>query len=504
MNVPNVVSAAGTVGAGPACVVPSGLQTDSGDVNRTRLRLTQAQVEGIFAGTITTWGALVSGIANPAGDVLATLNANYCSNYPITRVVRLDSSGTTFVQKDFLSTLAPATWKPLKSTVESLNTAWPLVGQLYTFDFNSDGDTADGGEANQPQLRRGFTAGNGGLVQAASTTDGSIGYSDLATARSGASGAFVRAAGADDTYWVEVGKPGDPSSYVDPATDQVDGFTPAAGADPTKKGSNCASAVVSGVPTGDDPTLKSWSAAGTANTGAYAICGLTYALAFDDYKGVYSSAAGYNEALEEQKARTVKDYLTSIIGGVAVGGSPFNQGQTDLSKFDYSPLPTTPGGLRDIAKAAVASIDWGKAPTGGGGGGGDTGGGGGGTTTTPVTTTTTPAPAVVAPSNAFTFSKPRASSGNLLLTLQVPGAGTITVKATTKVGKKTITFATGRATRSAGGTAKLTLKPTAAAKKALKKSKRLKVSLSITFAPTGGTAKTTAASLTVTTPKAKK
>ena len=42
----------------PACV-PGGLQTDSGDVNRARLRLTQAQVEGIFAGTITTWGALV-------------------------------------------------------------------------------------------------------------------------------------------------------------------------------------------------------------------------------------------------------------------------------------------------------------------------------------------------------------------------------------------------------------------------------------------------------------
>jgi hypothetical protein len=240
-----------------------------------------------------------------------------------------------------------------------------------------------------------------------------------------------------------------------------------------------------------------------ANTGAYGICGITYDLAFDDYKGVYSSTAGYNEALEEQKARTVKDYLTSIIGGVVVGGSPFNQGQTDLSQFDYSPLPATPGGLRDIAKAAVAAIDWGKAPTGGGGGGGDTGGGGGGgTTTTPVTTT--PTPTVVAPSNAFTFSKPRASSGNVLLTLQVPGAGTITVKATAKVGKKTITFATGKATRSAGGTAKLTLKPTAAAKKALKKSKRLKVSLSVTFAPTGGTAKTTAATLTVTAPKAKK
>ena len=337
----------------------------------------------------------------------------------------------------------------------------------------------------------------------ASTSDGSIGYSDLATARSGASGTFVRTAGADDTYWAEVGKPGDPSSYVDPATDQVDGFTPAAGADPTKKGSNCATASSAASPTGDDPTLKSWSTASVANTGAYGICGITYGLAFDDYKGVYSSAAGYNEVLEEQKARTVKDYLTSIIGGIAVGGSPFNQGQTDLSKFDYSPLPATPGGLRDISKAAVAAIDWGKAPTGGGGGGGDTGGGGGGGGTTTTPTTTTPV-TVTPPSNAFTFSKPRASSGNVLLTLQVPGAGTITVKATVKVGKKKITFATGKATRAAGGTAKLTLKPTSAAKKALKKSKKLKVSLSITFTPTGGTAKTSTSSLTVTAPKAKK
>jgi len=259
--------------------------------------------------------------------------------------------------------------------------------------------------------------------------------------------------------------------------------------------------VPTGVPTGDDPTLGSWSATSVANTGNYAICGITYELAFDDYKGVYSSAASYNEALEEQKARTVKDYLTSIIGGISVGGGPFNQGQTDLAKFDYVTLPTGAGGLRDIAKAAVAAIDWGKAPTGGGGGGGNTGGGGGTTTTPP--TTTTPI-TVVAPSNAFTFSKPRASSGNVLLTLQVPGAGAISVKATAKVGKKTITFATGKATRSAGGTAKLTLKPTSAAKKALKKAKRLKVSLTITFTPTGGTAKTSTSSLSVTAPKAKK
>ncbi len=55
------------------------------------------------------------------------------------------------------------------------------------------------------------------------------------------------------------------------------------------------------------------------------MCAITYDLAFDD-----DAAAYKNTPEEEKRARTVKDYLTSVVSST---------GQGDLPEFDYAALP---------------------------------------------------------------------------------------------------------------------------------------------------------------------
>lgn len=510
VNVPNLASG-GVAGAGAPCQIPDS-QLDTPLTPATaRLQLTQDQVEKIFRGVDVKWSDLVPGItANPSDA--GGPNDTFCKNFPLRRAVRFDSSGTTYVLKDFLRTVngtpvsGSLTWRDLASTNEILNRSWPNNAVLPPFDFNQDGDTLDAGEvAGAPQTIDGGANGGGALRTAVASNDGAIGYLALSDARGGG-GTFTRTSGTtDDKYWTPVGKPGEnlasPAAYSDPnvkANGYLDTATTAA-----DKGSNCAATTASGVPTGGsaaagtDATTKAWAGASVANTGDYAICGITYVLAFDDYRGAYSlTQSGYTDATEEPRARTVKDYLTAILmNGQDQDATPANT----LSGNDYAPLPS---GLLDTAKAAVAAMDFGKTPSNGGGGGGENGGGagggnpaGGGTTSGTQGGSTTPPPAAPV-SNAFTLARPRSASGSILLTFQLPGAGRIDVVAKAKVKGKTLTVARGTGARTSGGTLKLTLKPSSAARKALRKSS-LKVTITSTFTPSGGAANTTASTLTL-------
>lgn len=507
VNVPNL-AAGGVAGAGAPCLIPDAQLDTPGTPNTARLKLTQDQVEKIFRGVDTKWADLVPNItANPSDS--GGVNDTFCKNFPLRRAVRFDSSGTTYILKDFLRTVngstvsGSLTWRDLASTNELLNRSWPGNATLPAFDYNQDGDTADAGEAaGASQTVNAGANGGGALRGLVASTDGAIGYLALSDARGGG-GTFTRTSGTtDDTYWAPIGKSGQdkttPTDYTDPNV-KPNGYlsTATTAAD---KGSNCATTTVSGVPAGGsaadgtDATTKAWAGASVANTGDYAICGLTYVLAFDDYKGAYSlTQAGYSDATEEPRARTVKDYLTAIL---KYGQDQDADPAKTLSGNDYSPLPAS---LLTISKAAVAAMDFGKTPSNNGGGGGNNNGGGGGNgggTTTPTGGGTTTPPPAATVSNAFTLSKPRSSAGNILLTFQLPGAGTIDVVAKAKVKGKTITVARGTGSRTSGGTAKLTLKPSSAARKALKKNS-LKVTITSTFTPTGGTAKTTTSSLTL-------
>lgn len=506
VNLPNL-AAGGVAGAGAPCLIPDAQLDTPGTPGTARLKLTQDQVEKVFRGVDVKWSDLVPGItANPSDA--GGPNDTFCQSFPLRRTVRFDSSGTTYILKDFLRTVngstvsGSLTWRDLASTNELLNRSWPGNAVLPAFDYNQDGDTTDAGEAaGAAQTIDGGANGGGALRTAVASNDGAIGYLALSDARGGG-GTFTRTSGTtDDKYWTPVGKSGQdkvsPADYTDPSS-KANGYldTATTAAD---KGSNCTTATVSGVPTGGsaaegtDPTTRAWAGASVANTGDYAICGITYALAFDDYKGAYSlTQTGYSDATEEPRARTVKDYLTAVL---KYGQDQDAVAANTLSGNDYSPLPAS---LLDVSEAAVAAMDFGKTPSGGGGNGGGNGGGGsgggGGTTTSTGGGTTTPATTAV--SNAFTLSKPRSSGGNVLLTFQVPGAGRIDVVAKAKVKGKTITVTRGSASRTSGGTLKLTLKPGSAARKALRKG-ALKVTITSTFAPTGGTARTTTSTLSL-------
>jgi hypothetical protein len=110
--------------------------------------------------------------------------------------------------------------------------------------------------------------------------------------------------------------------------------------------------------------------------------------------------------------------------------------------------------------------------------------------------TTHPPVARPRPSNAFTLSASVAKDRrSVKLTLRLPGAGAI--RATLKRTARKTTLATGRKTVKSSGKVTLTLKLSRSALKLLRGGHRLKARLSVTFTPTGGTARTQTKLLTL-------
>ncbi len=379
--------------------------------------------------------------------------------------MRLDSSGTTFALKQFLAAINPTRgWAALG------NTAWP-------------NDTGAGA------VTRGATNGNGPLATKLKLTMGGIGYGDLGGIRGAESNEFTWNGANDLSFWIPLQRQTS-ATYDDPQAN-ADGYKTGNAA----RGAACTTVTPRNVPStpAAAPSLGDWSKVdSTYSSTGYGACTLTYDLAFDDNSTVYC-----NSASEERKARTVKDYLTL--------GALSSKGQLSATTTDYDALPgftgttaATPGSLYAIARAAVDSIGWKKSgsgrpcsapaiatptPT-------------PDTTTTPQTTTTTPPPAAI--SNAFTLASARVSGTTIRLSLQLPGAGKIAVASSTKPKKgKAIKLAAKAVTVTKSGAQTVTVSLSSKAKRALKSDKKLKVSLKITYTPTGGTAKTITKSVTV-------
>jgi ABC-type phosphate transport system substrate-binding protein len=274
--------------------------------------------ENAFAGdpSADRWGELLPTIV---GTTKTTLQ---CQNVLIKRVVRCDSSGTTFEFKKWLAEANPARgWAALGNVV------WP-----------NDAGTTVTVRAAPPTCSNPF-AGGGPLADKLKGTDGGIGYVVLGDGRDDA---FFRSAGADDKYWVKV-RNGDPSTTTgvlrEPTKDQVV-------TDGTTKGADCETAQYLNVPGGGDPTLTGdWSlTTADRDSGPYPICALTYLLAFDDNADVYG-----NTPAEEAEARTVFDYLTSVV---------HPSGQAKLKTKDYAKLSTSGQNLRGLASQGVTRINW--------------------------------------------------------------------------------------------------------------------------------------------------
>lgn len=456
-------------------LLPAGAKTAAQDRNLNtvdddviRVRFTKTQYEKVWAKDAD---------ADEWDEVFTELAVDTDCNEPIIRVVRFDESGTSFAFKDYLdATNGGRGWLTTYGSGTNRTREWPGA----TFGVRADcvGTPNGPGSADDAtdHLTSGCSNGNGALVSKLISTDGSIGYSDISTARNASpSLAITPETDDNDTYWTQVQNGS--NTFTEPTADvfgfRTDGL----------KGANCQATTFTDVPA---DTFGDWSPTSGVNAPVgYGICTLTYGLLFDD-----NADAWGNTPAEEGKAATVTDYWTSALTGSA-------QGQ--LFGNDYAPLPPA---ILTIAQEGVDAIDWNK------GTGGTTpppppppGGGGGGNTPPPGST-----PPPTQASN--TFSVPRTAisskSGSATLSIKLPGAGKLELVGSAKSGKKTIKVGRVVLTANKAGTFKLTLKPSKAAKKVLRKKGKLKVSVKLTFSPNGGTAKSSTRTITLKLKKPKK
>lgn len=467
------------------------LDLDATQDDVVRVLFTKAEFEAIWSqGTsgdpLQTW----KGVFNELDAVAA------CEK-PIIRVVRFDDSGTSFAFKDYLNTIdAGEGWLTTYVNSGDKTRVWPApagsegpgVGAVSPTESQCGTTAAPGGKLEDAldHLTSGCSNGNGAVVAKLVATDGSVGYSDISTARNNSPSLAVSPETNDnDTYWTQVENGS--NDFEEPTSSPI-GFRTDG-----PKGANCQETTFEKVPS---DTFGDWSkTSGVKSPDGYGICTMTYGLVFDDNSDVWGSSAA-----EEAKARTVKDYWENIVSEAA---------QAALFPNDYAPLPD---GVLEIAEDGVASIDWNKGesvgdpppknddPSNNNPGSGS------------------PAPQPVKPSNLFTLPRKTISSktGNATISVKLPGAGKLEMVGTAKVQtgqknskrayRKTQSIKVGRVVLNASkaGTFNLTLKPSAAAMKELRKTGKLPISLKLTFTPTGGEAKTTTTGLTLKLSKAKK
>jgi ABC-type phosphate transport system substrate-binding protein len=278
--------------------LPAGCTIANTSTART---ISRAAVEGAFAAKsgYTQWG-----------QILPTITGAGCSTKPVRRVVRLDSSGTTFAFKRYLASI-DATDFPTSLG----NTAWP----------NDSGATA---------VLRGTANGAGSQLDALNgLTDGGIAYADLATSRGKA---FDTANAADTTFWAFAQRTD--GAAASPALNNT---TSAAGAN---RGANCANVNYGTLPA----TTGSWANVDGTNTGSgYPICTLTYALAWEQASQANVGIPAGQTPISQDQARAVKDYLGFDIKSAG--------GQSQLAPAGYQVLPTA---VQAAAQSGVNALNY--------------------------------------------------------------------------------------------------------------------------------------------------
>jgi hypothetical protein len=258
--------------------------------------ISATQIEQVFRGSIATW----SGITGASGG--ANCNAT------INRVVRNDSSGTSYQLKHYLSTQnagavhGTLTWANLQSTAN--NTTWPGTVTKSQTGCGTVMALPCSGGANSG-------SGGGDEVKTIATTASSIGYAALADARSNRTALVGTFPG---LTWVSI--PNSSSIPINPSTN---------GVSTTKAKSNCPTATGS---YGTLPTATGvWDSvyeSVAASSASYPICTLTYDVALTNYPASYAAGS----------AQTVKDYLGYVL--TTLGG----QADALNSSNDYQVLPT--------------------------------------------------------------------------------------------------------------------------------------------------------------------
>ena len=263
--------------------------------NPGRLVLDNVTLEKIWTGEITKWSEITDN-----GDKLS--GTGCLPETAITRVVRKDQSGTTSIFKKYLALInggevdGGLTWRQISEGTE--NTEWP-------------------GTVTRPT-----ETGGGALVKTVSEIPSSIGYANLADARS--NGNFAAPTGGKNTarFWVPIQNNGveqEEETYSDPSSN---------GDAKELANANCLNTVYTNGVTPFPPasTLEVWNEVTTKTEEQnYTLCGLTYDLAFHEYSQYPGTTLG--------EATSANNYL---LFELAAGG-----GQELIKKHDYLALPTS-------------------------------------------------------------------------------------------------------------------------------------------------------------------
>jgi ABC-type phosphate transport system substrate-binding protein len=308
--------------------LPDGCQV--GDSSKRQISRDAA--EGAFEGTATTWGAIFGTDMTASG---ASPTSAECRAKAFKRVVRLDSSGTTFLLKRYLQGVTDLPggssfdWREPSFGGTLANTAWP----------NDTGATA---------VLRGDANGNGSLLDKLSlqTANGGIGYADLATARSKSygwdftGGTYVAT---DRNLWLRVQRIAN-DTYNSPAISNAQVTSG------TNLGSACVNVTYSNTPSTN--LGASWAPATAVPTPTdYPVCGLNYMVTslwgFDTEANRFTKVWAGSTAGE---FRATKDYLRYVTGLIRPGVGPGL-----LPSNGYAKLPPD---VLATAQCAVKQIGW--------------------------------------------------------------------------------------------------------------------------------------------------
>jgi ABC-type phosphate transport system substrate-binding protein len=268
-----------------------------------RLVLNESTLQGIFLGTINTWGAITDG-----GDQITGAG---CAAAPIQRVVRLDSAGATHIFKKFLALINA-------SPFEAEN------GETLTWSASSEGAGNNVWPKAAIAVIRPAKTGNSAEVAKVAETAGSVGFAGLADSR--ANPAFAPPAGGTGTavFWAPIqnnGVSAKVAKYSDPSSNG-EALAPSS--------ANCAKTKYtngSGTKFPPKTTAQSWSEVTTATKETnYPICGLGYLLSLSKYSAYPAGSEG--------GAITANGFLHFVLSTGAAGG------QALLVNHDYEPLPS--------------------------------------------------------------------------------------------------------------------------------------------------------------------
>lgn len=342
--------------------------TASSEPAAHRLALDNSTVEAIYRGTITTWKQVLEHQAAGHGNDALSCASESEKEDVIKVWVRKDHSGTTHIFKAYLAQVSKKPFEAEGSYDECASKAEHEKGegekgveggitwfQTSTGCENQRWPAAHSTEAPTYEgIHRGLITGNPGVVEGVANNPSSIGYADLAVAREynyfsakctvhpTACGGENPGEPAQERFWAVLQKTSHPAvSYSDPST---------TGDTEAESSSNCKKDVYintngSGEEFPPATTRDVWSGATAAyeEKKGYAICGLTYDLAWKFYYPFFQGAKTEPEGIA--LATTVENYLYYETG--KKGGAKEAVG-TDYEALPKSILAKAAAGIEEI------------------------------------------------------------------------------------------------------------------------------------------------------------